>query len=63
MEDEEEKGRDLLQAIHEQNHLDMYNMRTELESQEAVQIYKELLDIEKEKRRKEAQVITIVDDE
>eukprot|EP00972_Heterocapsa_arctica_P026358 3880391-Heterocapsa_arctica.AAC.1 len=63
MADEEEKGQDLLQKCKVQNHHDMENMRMELESHEAVQIYKELLDIEKVTGRKEGQVITIVDDE
>eukprot|EP00972_Heterocapsa_arctica_P065662 9690534-Heterocapsa_arctica.AAC.1 len=63
MADEEENGQDLLQKYDEQNHPDTDNMRMELESHEAVQIYKELLDIEKVKGRKKGQVITIVDDE
>eukprot|EP00972_Heterocapsa_arctica_P046734 6897573-Heterocapsa_arctica.AAC.1 len=41
----------------------MDKMRTELERHESVQIYQELLDIEKGTRRKKGHVITIVDDE
>eukprot|EP00972_Heterocapsa_arctica_P041865 6173205-Heterocapsa_arctica.AAC.1 len=63
MVEEEEKVLGLRKECEEQDRLDMNKMRTELERHEALQIYKELLDIEKGKRRKKGHAITIVDDE
>eukprot|EP00972_Heterocapsa_arctica_P101967 15023320-Heterocapsa_arctica.AAC.1 len=61
--EEEQKARDQLLKYHVQNHTDTDKMRMELEMYKAVQIYKELLDIEETRRRNKDQAITISNDE
>eukprot|EP00972_Heterocapsa_arctica_P022908 3370028-Heterocapsa_arctica.AAC.1 len=62
-EQELQKARDQLLKYHIQNRTDTSRMRMELEMYEAVQIYKEILDIEETRRQNKDQAITISDDE